>query len=126
MVVGPLIDGATAPAVTVSVNDCVALGAVPLLAVIVKVCAPTAVAPVIVIRPVELLMVTPVGAPVKLYVMGVVPEAATWKVPPVPNTTEVLFADVMVGATGAAAGVAVAAPEESPLPLLLTARTSKI
>ena len=48
-------------AVTVSVKFCVALGFVPLLAVIVKLCTPTAVVLVIVISPDVLLMLTPAG-----------------------------------------------------------------
>ena len=52
-------------------------------------------------------MLTPVGAPLRLKVIGVVPVAVTWNVPPVPLVTVVLFAEVIVGATGAASTVSV-------------------
>ena len=62
---------------TVKVKLCVALGFVPLDAVIVNVCVPTAVVPEIVIKPVALLMLTPAGWPVMPYVIGAVPVAVT-------------------------------------------------
>jgi len=52
--------------VTVRVKLCVASGFTPLVAVIVKVYGPTAVVLAIVIKPVVLLMLTPVGCPDKL------------------------------------------------------------
>jgi hypothetical protein len=72
-----------------------------LLAVTLNVYAPAATDPAIVIIPVELFIVTPVGAPVKENAIGRVPVAVTGKVPPVPLTTLVLAVLVIVGATGA-------------------------
>ena len=66
VLLGEVIVGAIAMASTVNVKLCVALGLTALEAVIVKVCSPTTVVPAIVIRPVELFMLTPVGAPVRL------------------------------------------------------------
>ena len=56
-----------------------------------------------VISPVVLLMLTPVGTvPPRVYVNEEgVPVAVTWNVPPVPLTTDVLLALVMVGAMAA-------------------------
>ncbi|GHV94102.1 hypothetical protein AGMMS50293_04220 [Spirochaetia bacterium] len=51
------------------------------------------------ISPVELLIITPMGCPIKEYIIGVVPVAVTWKVPPTPLTTVVLFAEVMASAS---------------------------
>ncbi|GHV94103.1 hypothetical protein AGMMS50293_04230 [Spirochaetia bacterium] len=70
----------------------------PFVAVIVKWCSPTAVVPAMVISPVELLIDTPVGCPIKEYVIGIVPVAITWKVPPTPFTTVVLFTEMIDGA----------------------------
>ncbi|GHV94104.1 hypothetical protein AGMMS50293_04240 [Spirochaetia bacterium] len=63
------------------------------------------VVPAMVISPVELLIDTPVGWPPKKYVIGAVPVAVTWKVPPVPLTTVVALAEVMDGAAKAAVTV---------------------
>ena len=61
-----------------------------------------------VIRPVVLLMLTPVGVPANEYsIKEGVPVAFTWNVPPVPLTTDVLFALVKVGAMAAAVTVSV-------------------
>jgi len=96
-----VIVGATGAGSTVRVKLCVASGLIPLVAVIVKAYVFAATDAAIVINPVEPFMLTPVGAPLKLKVIGVVPLAVTWNVPPVPLVTVVLFAEVIVGATGA-------------------------
>ena len=83
--------------VIVSVKACVALGVMPLLAVIVKVYTPAAVVDAMVISPLVLLMVTPAGAPVSEYAMGAVPVAVTVNVPDVPEGTVVLLAEVIEG-----------------------------
>jgi len=62
---------------------------------------PTGTVPAIVIMPLVLSKLTPVGAPLIEYVIGVVPIAVTWNVPPVPFTTLLLFELVIAGATGA-------------------------
>ena len=90
-----VIVGATL--VIVRAKDCVAMDPTPLFAIMVKVCVPTVIVPGMVISPDVLLIVTPDGSPVKLKVGAGVPVATTWKVPPVPYGTDVLFAEVMVG-----------------------------
>jgi len=96
-----VIVGATGAGFTVRVKLCVASGLIPLVAVMVKVYVFAATDAAIVINPVEPFMLTPFGAPFRLNVIGVVPVAVTWNVPPVPLVTVVLFAEVIVGATGA-------------------------
>jgi len=104
-----LITGATCAAVTVNVNTCVELGAVPLLTVIMNVYEPTGTVPGIVILPFVLSIVTFAGrpAPDKEYVNGIEPVLVTLNVPPVPLVTLVLLTLVIVGATGAAVTVKV-------------------
>jgi len=103
-----VIAGATGVVTTVSVKSCDASGGVPLPAVIVKVYVPTGTIPAaIVISPLELSMLTPVGAPFNEYVTGVVPVAVTWNVPPVLSKTLLLFELVIDGATGASVTVKV-------------------
>ena len=80
-----------------------------------------------VMRPVVLLMVTPVGTvPPNEYVIGVVPVAVTWNVPPIPLTTDVLFALVIVGADGAAAVDAKVAVKISLFPLTSPPSTLRV
>ena len=69
--------------------------------------------------PVELLIVTPVGAPVWLNVGAGLPVAVTVKEPPIPCTTDVLFAEVMFGATSGAVTVNVKFCVKSGLTLLV-------
>ncbi|GHV94105.1 hypothetical protein AGMMS50293_04250 [Spirochaetia bacterium] len=104
-VLAEVMDGTTKGAVTVRVKPCRASGSVPFAAPIVKLYSPTAIVPAIVISPVELLIDTPVGCPLKEYVIGIVPVAVTWKVPPVPLTTAAVLAEVMDGATKGAVTV---------------------
>ena len=52
--------------------------------------------------PVEALIVTPVGALVRLKVGAGLPVAVTVNEPPIPCTTVVLFAEVILGATSGA------------------------
>ena len=92
-----LTDVAVGEDVTVNVKACVASIRVLLLAVMVKLCVPAAVVAVMVISPLVLLMVTPAGAPVSAYAIGVVPVAVTVNVPPAPLTTDVLLAEVITG-----------------------------
>jgi hypothetical protein len=61
-----------------------AFGATPFDAVIVKLCVPTEVVPAIVMSPLELLMLTPDGAPVSEKVIVGEPLALTWNVLPTP------------------------------------------
>jgi hypothetical protein len=51
--------------------------------------------------PLELSKLTPAGAPLNEYTIGIVPVAVTWKEPPVPLTALLLFELVTTGATGA-------------------------
>ena len=67
LMLSPLVMlGAIGAAVTVSVNVCGAEFPATLLAVIVKMCVPTAIEGAIVISPVELLMLTPTGSPLSV------------------------------------------------------------
>jgi hypothetical protein len=85
------------PAVTFRVN--VWFVEVPLLAVTVNEYVPAAVDEAMVITPVDEPIVTPAGAPVSEYVIDTGdPVAVTLNVPPAPDATVVLFADVIVGA----------------------------
>jgi hypothetical protein len=102
---GDVIEGATDDDIMVSVNDCVALIILPLVAVTVNVYVFTGIVPAIVMRPEEEFIVTPDGAPDNEYVKGAVPVAVTLNVPPVPLTTDVLFTDVIVGAAGVTVSV---------------------
>jgi len=99
--------GATGAAVTVRVNVCGSEFPATLLAVIVKECTPTAVDGAMVIIPVALSTLTPVGSPFRENVIGIVPVLTTGKFPPVPCTTLVLSPLVIVGATGKGVTVSV-------------------
>ena len=107
IIVGAVVD--IVGAATVNVNSCstvTILGAVPLLAVTVKVYVPTGTVEAMEIRPVALSIVTPAGTvPVSPKVIGASPVAVTWNV--LPATTVALLAEVIVGATGAAVTVKV-------------------
>ena len=98
----------TGAGLTVNVKFCVATGDTP-LAVIVKVYEPTGTVGGMFIRPDAGSILTPEGkpAPVNEYVIGGVPVAVTWNVPPVPDTMVVLLALVMSGATDRAVTVSV-------------------
>ena len=75
----------------------------PLAAVIVNEYDPAGTVLAIVITPLELSILTPDGAALlNEYVIGNVPVAITWNVPPTPVTTVVLSSLVMFGATEAA------------------------
>jgi len=92
---------------TSRVKFCVALGAVPLAAVIVMGYAPEVPAAGVPDRTPAELSVTPLGsAPVSVKVIGVVPVAVTVKLPPVPTPKLVEVALVMTGAVAANAGEA--------------------
>jgi len=95
-----MFDTGTKSEITVSVKDCVALCGAPLLAVMVKTCAPSAAVAAIVMTPLELFMVTPEGAPVSVNATGAALVAVTWKVPPVPRITLVLLPLVITGGSG--------------------------
>jgi hypothetical protein len=94
-----VIVGAVGVVVTDRVNDWVAFGVIPLLAVMVNVYE--GFAPMIGVpdsRP-EVLRVTPLGsAPVSVNEDAGKPLAVTWKLPEVPITNDVESADVMAGA----------------------------
>jgi hypothetical protein len=59
---------------------------------------------------------TPAGSPISENVIGIVPVAVTWNVPPVPLTTVLLSSEVISGATGAAVTVNVTL-NDSDIPL---------
>ena len=81
-----------------SVNSCEFVTGSLLLAVIVKTYVPAGIVPTIVIMPFAGLILTPVGAPVSVYVIGVEPDAVIWNVLTEPLTTLALFALVITGA----------------------------
>jgi len=68
---------------------------------------PTGIVSVIDIRPLELLIATPDGAPESEKVIGCVPTAVIWNESLVPLNVPLLLELVMAGATGAAETVTV-------------------
>lgn len=84
-------------ATTVKVKLCVSAGGEPLSAVTVKVYVPMITDGAIVITPLALFIVTPVGAPDNEKTIGAVPVAVTGNEPPVPVTTVALLSLVMFG-----------------------------